>query len=295
VFNFPFFKKLPKPESPVPREFEGAITPDFAKKWVRDWAYSPMPYYPEQDWEIIISRPEIAEDLFNIIESQTTPKDVHLLSILYLTVGDMARSMAPVDPQSPIFQTIQRGLTSNDARLKRWAERSHDIFDFRSYVIYEDWCSGGFARQEKPSHFGENLLLIEDNPKKIRTNKNSPLRAKYPGWASWKKLELDSCLGFLSDCESLSYAPLGFSGLRRENKHISHRFDLLGYATLPPSRTWHDFVHHSNRELKEKIEGFVSNLPEDAKRYGYTLNSGVKFTFEFTVFSKPDEEVSCYD
>ena len=64
---------------------EGVISTDMRLKWIQDWAFAPMPYYPEENWDIVISGPDVADALYDIIERRATPKDTACLSMLYLT------------------------------------------------------------------------------------------------------------------------------------------------------------------------------------------------------------------
>jgi len=93
---------------------ESALDNEWMRKWVREWAFVPMPFFPsEQDWDLVISGEGVAEELFDVIESRSTPKDLSFLNMLYITIGDMARCNRKIDPKSSVFSLVERTAVQN--------------------------------------------------------------------------------------------------------------------------------------------------------------------------------------
>ena len=151
---------------------EGGVSTDMRRRWIQDWAFAPMPYYPEEDWDIMIAGPDVAVDLFDMVERGLTPKDQNFLKMLYLTVGDLGRSQE-LQTSVTILRLIERGLASHDQRLTRWARRSRALSDFGGTVDYDLWCADSRGRnvplaKTRRDRFWSSRITASGSTREIR-------------------------------------------------------------------------------------------------------------------------------
>jgi hypothetical protein len=113
---------------------------------VRDWAYRPGAVEPEQDWELALSGTGFEALYVDLAADPACPARDFFLRVLYLLVGDAARTRYRSLPAGTVEALLERGLTAGRPELALWAERSRELMRHPETFGYDAWCGGGLAR-----------------------------------------------------------------------------------------------------------------------------------------------------
>ncbi len=101
---------------------------------LRTWAFSTEQYAPvEQDWDIIISDPKLAQVIFDLAADQQCPHRNFFLHCLYILSYQYGH-------ESEIHTLVQKNANNDDILIREWAERSIELFK----------PGGKFTEKDKP-------------------------------------------------------------------------------------------------------------------------------------------------
>jgi len=115
---------------------------------LREWAYAvPRPLQPVQDFDLMVTTERRGELLLSLAADLDCPSHAWFLHCLYLLVGDAVRSQYGTSQRARIEQLVASGRASVAPTVQRWCERSEDLLAHPEQFSYEQWCSGGLARE----------------------------------------------------------------------------------------------------------------------------------------------------
>lgn len=133
----------------------------FADPWnpqpeeIRAWAYDEEAEDPVQDFDLVLSWARHEAAYLELASDEACPKRLFFLQILYLIVGDAARSGFGSLPRAIVAGFVTRGDAYDHPDIRRWQERARALLVAREpRVDYQEWCAGGFVRADEAAKRG---------------------------------------------------------------------------------------------------------------------------------------------
>lgn len=116
---------------------------------IREWAYDADALAPCEDFDLALQWTRHEKALFECASDGRCPKQDFFLRVLYLIVGDAARTGYRSTPLPIVEGFIKRGDEYRNPAIQTWQHRSRELIKNPKHFEYEAWCAGGLVRNDR--------------------------------------------------------------------------------------------------------------------------------------------------
>jgi hypothetical protein len=126
----------------------------FADPWnpssteIRAWAYTVDAAEPCQDWDLSLAWSGHERDYLALAGDDACPNSDFFLHVLYLMVGDAARSGYRVSSEAHVRGLVELAAGYESHRIQLWQKRSLRLLSHPEEFQYCAWCGGELASRE---------------------------------------------------------------------------------------------------------------------------------------------------